>query len=66
MTTTEFVNRERVLDAKKRLLSRYARVSEVALDVGFGSLSQFNRAFARYAGESPTEYRRRLLRGAAA
>lgn len=62
VTMIEFLNRERVLQAKKRLLSRYARISEVALDVGFGSLSQFNRCFARYAGESPSDYRRRVLR----
>jgi AraC-like DNA-binding protein/ligand-binding sensor protein len=61
VTMIEYLNRERILQAKKRLLSRYARISEVALDVGFGSLSQFNRCFAKYAGESPTEYRRRVL-----
>lgn len=61
VTMIEYLNRERILQAKKRLLSRYARVSEVALDVGFGSLSQFNRCFSKYAGESPTEYRRRVL-----
>lgn len=64
ITMTEFLNRERILQAKKRLLSKYARISEVALDVGFGSLSQFNRCFARYAGESPTEYRRRIRESA--
>ncbi len=60
MTMTEYLNRERIHQAKKRLLSRYARVSEVCLDVGFGSLSQFNRCFTRYAGESPTAYRQRM------
>jgi len=61
VTMIEYLNRERILQAKKRLLSRYARVSEVALDVGFGSLSQFNRCFSKFAGESPTDYRRRVL-----
>lgn len=60
-TLTEFHNRERILQAKKRLTSRYARIGEVALDVGFGSLSQFNRSFLKYAGESPTEFRKRIL-----
>ncbi len=64
LTLTEYQNRERILQAKKRLASRYARVSEVALDVGFGSLSQFNRCFQKYAGESPTEFRRRTFAGA--
>lgn len=61
ITMTEYLNRERIHQAKKRLLSRYARVSEVCLEVGFGSLSQFNRCFLRYAGESPTAYRQRVL-----
>lgn len=61
MTLTEFQNRERIQQAKKLLCSRYSRVSEVALDVGFGSLSQFNRCFQRYTGESPTEYRSRVI-----
>ena len=60
-TLTEFHNRERILQAKRRLTSRYVRVSEVALDVGFGSLSQFNRSFQKYAGESPTDFRKRVL-----
>ncbi len=61
LTLTEFQNRERILQAKKRLTSRYARIGEVALDVGFGSLSQFNRCFQKYAGESPTEFRLRTI-----
>ncbi len=61
ITLTEFQNRERILQAKKRLSSRYARVSEVALEVGFGSLSQFNRCFLKYAGESPTDFRSRTI-----
>lgn len=57
MTLTEFQNRHRILQAKKRLASRHARINEVALDVGFGSLSQFNRSFRKYAGLTPTEFR---------
>lgn len=57
MTLTEFQNRQRILQAKKKLASRYARVNEVALEVGFGSLSQFNRCFQKYAGQSPSEFR---------
>jgi AraC-like DNA-binding protein len=60
-TITDYHNRERIFQAKKRLSSRYARISEVALDVGFGSLSQFNRCFLKFCGESPTDFRKRLL-----
>ncbi len=57
MTLTEYVNRRRVEWAKRKLMNPHARVTEVAFDVGYQSLSQFNRSFLRYAGESPTKFR---------
>ncbi len=57
MTLTEYVNRRRVEWAKRKLLNPHARVTEVAFDVGYQSLSQFNRSFLKYAGESPTKFR---------
>ena len=57
MTLTEYVNRRRVEWAKRRLLNPQTRVTEVAFDVGFQSISQFNRSFLKYVGESPTRYR---------
>lgn len=62
MTFTEYVNRKRVEWAKTALLKPYARVTEVAFAVGYQSLSQFNRSFLKYAGESPTQHRKRMLR----
>jgi AraC-like DNA-binding protein len=35
-------------------------VLDVATRVGFDSVSAFTRAFRRYAGETPTAYRRRV------
>jgi AraC-like DNA-binding protein len=57
MTFTEFVNKARVERAKRLLLKPQARITEIAYDVGFQSLSQFNRSFRRVTAESPTEYR---------
>lgn len=59
MTFTEYVNRRRTEIAKRKLLQPHSRVTEVAFEVGFQSLSQFNRSFSRYTGCSPTEYRER-------
>ena len=56
----EYVARTRVEKARNLLLAPHRRVSEVAFDVGFQSLSQFNRAFRRIAGESPRDYRAKL------
>ena len=60
LTFTEFVNRARVEQAKRLLLKPQSRVTEVAYDVGFQSLSQFNRSFRRVTAQSPTEYRSRM------
>ncbi|HCN30486.1 MAG TPA: hypothetical protein DIT64_17460 [Verrucomicrobiales bacterium] len=60
LTFTDFVNRARVEKAKRMLMRPAARITEVAYDVGFQSLSHFNRSFRRIASESPTEYRGRM------
>jgi len=57
---TDYVSRVRVEKAKNLLLNPNARVSEVAYEVGFQSLTHFNRVFRKIVGESPTEYRKRL------
>jgi len=54
---TEYVSRVRTERAKDLLLNPNLRVSEVAYEVGFQSLTHFNRVFKNIAGESPTEYR---------
>ncbi len=64
MTFTEYVNRKRVEWAKQELLKPSATVTEVAFEVGYQSLSQFNRSFLRYGGEAPTKYRKRMKAGA--
>ena len=56
----DYVARTRVEKARHLLLDPNRRVSEVAFEVGFQSLSQFNRAFKKVAGQSPREYRAKL------
>lgn len=60
LTFTEYVNRARVEKAKQLLIKPQSRVTEVAYDVGFQSLSQFNRSFRRVMDQSPTEFRSRM------
>lgn len=57
---TDYVARIRLEDAKTQLLNPSRRISEVAYDVGFQSLTQFNRMFKRIFGQSPTEFRANL------
>jgi AraC-like DNA-binding protein/ligand-binding sensor protein len=58
LTFTDYLARVRVEKAKAMLLDRNRRVSEVAYDVGFQSLTHFNRVFRKVAGQSPTQFRR--------
>ena len=60
LTFTDYVARIRLEDAKEELLNPNRRISEIAYDVGFKSLTQFNRAFKRIFGQSPTQFRAHL------
>ena len=60
---TDYVARVRLEDARTQLLNPSRRISEVAYDVGFQSLTQFNRTFKRVFGQSPTEFRDHLGAG---
>jgi AraC-like DNA-binding protein len=59
MTLTQYQTRRRLELAKRLLLEPHRRVSEVAYAAGFESIPHFNRVFRRYAGCSPSQYRRR-------
>lgn len=47
----------RMLRAMELLAAPQASVTEAAYSVGFNSLSAFAKSFARFAGQSPNEYR---------
>jgi len=57
---TDYVARVRLEDARNRLLNPNLRISEIAYDVGFQSLTQFNRTFKRVFGQSPSQFRARM------
>ncbi len=54
---TDYVSRVRIERAKNLLLNPNIRVSEIAYEVGFQSLTHFNRVFKRIVGQSPTRFR---------
>jgi len=58
---TDYVARVRIEKSKNLLLNPNLRVSEIAFEVGFQSLTHFNRVFKKVLGQSPTEYRAHLL-----
>jgi len=57
---TDYVARVRLEEARTQLLNPNRRISEIAYDVGFQSLTQFNRMFKRVFGQSPSEFRAHL------
>jgi AraC-like DNA-binding protein len=57
---TEYLSRVRVEKAKSLLPNPNLRISEIAYQIGFQSLTHFNRVFKRITSQSPTNYRQRL------
>jgi AraC-like DNA-binding protein/ligand-binding sensor protein len=57
---TDYLSRVRVEKAKNLLINPNLRVSEIAYEVGFQSLTHFNRVFRKMVGESPSDYRGQL------
>jgi AraC-like DNA-binding protein/ligand-binding sensor protein len=60
VTFTEYLSLVRVSKAKNLLLNPNLRISEIAFEVGFQSLTHFNRVFRKIVGQSPTHYRAKL------
>ena len=58
---TDYLSRVRIEKSKNLLLNPNLRVSEIAFEVGFQSLTHFNRVFKRVLGQSPTDYRSKVL-----
>jgi AraC-like DNA-binding protein len=58
MTFTDFVNQYRITQAKTLLLKGLT-VSEACYEVGFESLSHFNKLFRKLTGENPSVLKKR-------
>jgi YesN/AraC family two-component response regulator len=61
ITFTDYVARIRVEKAKNLLLNPNLRVSEIAYEVGFQSLTHFNRVFKKVLGQPPSRFRDHLM-----
>lgn len=63
---SDFLNSHRIADAREWLRDP-ARVAlpvlTIAMDLGYGSLAPFNRAFRDTTGQTPTDWRRTALAG---
>ena len=61
MTFTEFVNQYRIIQAKTMLLNDI-NVSETCYEVGFESLSYFNKLFKKHTGMNPSAFRKNIMK----
>ncbi len=61
VTPHQYLMRVRLREAAMRLATERAKVLDIALDCGFGDVSNFNRTFRREFGVSPLRFRRRGL-----
>lgn len=57
-TPLDFLNSTRIEEACKRLKSTEASILSISEQVGFRSISSFNRCFAKLMGESPKAWRK--------
>lgn len=53
----EYLSRVRIENAKKMLSDSEASIKEISYSVGFSDPNYFSRAFKKYEGVSPTEYK---------
>ena len=56
----EYLIRMRLEQAQELLLSSDAKISDIAIEVGYNDIFYFNRAFKAYAGMPPSEYRNKV------
>ena len=49
----EFLNKIRVLHAQRLFVESDKSITQIAIDVGFGSLTHFERVFAQHTHQTP-------------
>jgi AraC-like DNA-binding protein len=57
VTPHQYLQRARLREAATRLRTNSGKVVDIALDCGFGDISNFNRAFRTEFGVSPRAFR---------
>lgn len=53
----QFLNHYRIVEASSRLANTDKAISSIAMEVGYASLSSFNKAFKEITGTTPSAYR---------
>lgn len=59
-TVIQYISKRRIEQAKQLLHDTDQKVIEIAASVGYDNISNFNRVFKRFTGQSPTDYRKSI------
>jgi AraC-like DNA-binding protein len=60
-TLNEYIIKERISHAQRKLVSTDTNITEIAFDCGFNSISRFNAAFLKINNCTPRQFRKRYL-----
>jgi len=60
LTLNEYLTRQRISHAQRFLITGQEKITDIALNAGFASISRFNAAFHEICGCSPSQYRLRM------
>jgi AraC-like DNA-binding protein len=55
---TDYILMLRIYEAQRRLLTSDMKIIDIAMEVGFGSLSNFYKYFKKICGRNPRDYRK--------
>lgn len=56
ITPSDYIRRLRLSESAKKLKNEDAKISDIAFEIGFGSVDGYQRAFVREFGCNPKEY----------
>ncbi len=65
LSFNDYINGLRIEEARRLLLDpkcQQYKISSIAYDAGFNSLSTFNEVFRKHTGKTPSDYRKELLK----
>lgn len=54
----QYLNQVRIAEAKRLLVETDLPIGEIADQIGYGHISNFNRVFKEYTGQSPSDHRK--------
>ncbi len=58
---TDFINLLRLNHAAKQIVDHHKNIADICFDSGFNNLSNFNRMFKKWKGDTPLQYRKKQV-----